>query len=182
MGALLHKRKSGAPESRFRYSAFKTAQGWVAVLGSEKGIFAATLPHSSKEAALDELGSGMNDATPDDNFFSDIASRLKDYFAGKRVSFDDELDTSDATPFLAGVWQAAREITYGQTRSYGWLAAKAGKPAAARAVGQAMARNRLPVIVPCHRVIAGDGSLGGFAGGLELKKRLLGMEAKSTKA
>jgi len=74
------------------------------------------------------------------------------------------------------VWQATRLIPYGETRSYLWVAVQIGKPGAARAVGQALGRNPLPVIVPCHRVIAADGGLGGFTGGLEMKRRLLELE------
>ncbi len=181
MGARPHNRKVDDPENRLRYTVFYTAQGWVAVLGSEKGLFATTLPNPSRESALAELDYNLDNATADDASFSDIVSRLKDYFAGIQTSFDDKLDTSEDTSFLASVWRAAREIPYGETRSYGWLAAKAGKPQAARAAGQAIARNRLPVIVPCHRVIAADGSMGGFAGGLDLKKSLLDLESGSLK-
>jgi methylated-DNA-[protein]-cysteine S-methyltransferase len=74
------------------------------------------------------------------------------------------------------VWEKARLIPYGETRSYMWLARQIGKPQAARAVGQALGRNPLPVIVPCHRVIASDGSPGGFTGGLHRKKMLLKLE------
>ena len=179
MRGKLHSKKGDTPESPFRYTAFRTAKGWVAVLGSKKGLLAVALPHPSKESALEELGANMDNAAPDDGFFSDIVSRLRDYFAGEQVSFDDELDTSHVTPFQAKVWQAAQTISYGQTRSYAWLARQIGKPAAARAVGQAIGRNRLPVIVPCHRVIASDGTLGGFTGSLETKKCLLDMEAGS---
>ena len=74
------------------------------------------------------------------------------------------------------VWEATRLIPYGETRSYGWVAKQIGKPHAARAVGQALGKNPFLIIVPCHRVIAGDGTLGGFGGGLEMKQTLLEME------
>lgn len=179
MRGKLHNKKCDTHKSPFKYTAFKTVEGWVAAIGSENGLFAVTLPNPSRESALEELGYSVENATLDDGFFSDVASRLRNYFAGKQVPFNDELDTSGATPFRARVWRTARAIPYGQTRSYAWLAGQVGKPAAARAVGQAIGHNRLSVIVPCHRVIASDGSLGGFTGSLKIKKRLLDLEAGS---
>ena len=86
------------------------------------------------------------------------------------------LDLEDNTPFQVKVWQALRAIPYGRVRSYGWVARKIGKPRAARAVGAACGANPVPLLVPCHRVVAGDGSLGGFSGGLSNKRRLLKLE------
>ena len=86
------------------------------------------------------------------------------------------LDLEDNTPFQMKVWQALRAIPYGRVRSYGWVARKIGKPRAARAVGSACGANPVPLLVPCHRVVAGDGSLGGFSGGLLNKRRLLKLE------
>jgi len=91
-------------------------------------------------------------------------------------TFPDRLDLSGATPFQRMVWEATRLIPYGETRSYAWVAGQVNKPGAARAVGQALGRNPLPIIIPCHRVIRGDGSLGGFSNGLEVKERLLHLE------
>ena len=85
-------------------------------------------------------------------------------------------DFHGRTVFHQKVWETLRRIPYGRVRSYGWVARKVGKPQAARAVGAACGANPLPLVVPCHRVVAGDGSLGGFAGGLKLKKRLLVLE------
>jgi len=84
------------------------------------------------------------------------------------------------TPFEQSVWKAARSIPAGETRSYGWLAEKIGRPRAARAVGQALARNPLPVVFPCHRVIRSDGGLGGFYSGTRAKKYLLELERRNT--
>jgi O-6-methylguanine DNA methyltransferase len=87
------------------------------------------------------------------------------------------LDLSGVTPFFSAAWNACRSIPPGETRSYAWLAAEAGSPLAMRAAGQAMARNRFSLIIPCHRVIASDGGLGGYGGGgLGVKARLLQME------
>jgi methylated-DNA-[protein]-cysteine S-methyltransferase len=158
------------------YHVFKTREGWVAVLGSARGLISVTLPRNSAEAALDSLCGDTGQAAASPERFKDLAERLQQYFSGHKATFPDELDLLSATPFQRAVWQAARQINYGETRSYGWLAERIGKPGAARAVGQALSRNPLPVIVPCHRIIAGDGSLGGFSDGLEMKRRLLRLE------
>ena len=104
------------------------------------------------------------------------AAQLADYFAGRRDSFDLPLDLSHGTAFQQSVWQALRAIPAGQTTSYGALSAGVGKPAAVRAVGAAVGRNPISVIVPCHRVLGADGSLTGYAGGLERKTALLELE------
>ena len=98
------------------------------------------------------------------------------YFAGRPVKFRVLVDLSAGTPFQQCVWRVLQMIPYGQTRSYAWVAQKIGKPKAARAVGAACGANPLPVIIPCHRVIASDGTLGGYSGGLHWKKRLLKLE------
>jgi methylated-DNA-[protein]-cysteine S-methyltransferase len=102
---------------------------------------------------------------------------MADYFSGRRQDFSDALDLTAATPFQRRVWLAARLIPYGETRSYCQLAASIGQPGTARAVGQALARNPLAIIVPCHRVLKADGRLGGFGGGAEMKRFLLSLEA-----
>ena len=106
-----------------------------------------------------------------------VVERLRAYFAGERVSFDDvDLDLSWATPFQAGVADALQAIPYGETVTYGELAALAGYPNAQRAAGTFCARNRFPLFVPCHRVVAADG-LGSYGSlGLEYKRRLLDLE------
>jgi len=179
MRGKLQTKRIDAPESPLRYAIFSTGQGWLGLLASGKGLLAATLPQTSKEAALERLGEDIEKAAPDDGFFSDIVSRLREYFSGHPVSFEDEIDAGEVTPFQLKVWQTARTIPYGETRSYAWLARQIGKPAAPRAVGQALKRNRLPVIIPCHRVIASDGDIGGFSGGPAAKKRLLKLETTS---
>ena len=145
-------------------------------MGSDSGLLAATPPQSSAPEAERRLGDSLKNATRSEKPFGEIAERLKAYFAGQRVGFPDELDLSSATNFQRQVWRLTRLIPYGETRSYGWIAKRLGKRGA-RAVGQALARNRLPVIIPCHRVVAGDGKLGGYSGGVGVKKSLLRLEA-----
>ncbi|SDC03331.1 methylated-DNA-[protein]-cysteine S-methyltransferase [Variovorax sp. CF079] len=106
----------------------------------------------------------------------EAAAQLADYFAGKRQHFDLPLDLSHGTGFQQAVWQALLAIPAGRTISYGALSAGIGKPAAVRAVGAAVGRNPISVIVPCHRVLGTNGSLTGYAGGLERKSALLELE------
>lgn len=101
--------------------------------------------------------------------------QLEEYFSGQRRTFDVPLDPI-GTPFQLSAWLGLREIPYGETRTYGEQAASIGRPSAPRAVGAANGRNPLSIFVPCHRVIGADGSLTGFAGGLETKRFLLALE------
>jgi len=103
-------------------------------------------------------------------------AQLQDYFAGQRQLFDLPLNLATGTTFQQAVWQALLAIPFGATCSYGQLANRIGKPSAVRAVGAAVGRNPLTIIVPCHRVIGTDGSLTGYAGGLDRKTTLLQLE------
>jgi len=145
-------------------------------LGSDSGLLAATPPQSSAREVERRLGDSLKKATRSEKPFSEMVERLKSYFAGQRVDFSEKLDLSSATPFQRQVWRLTRLIPYGETRSYGWIAKRLGKIGAARAVGQALARNRLPVIIPCHRVVGSDRGLGGYSGGVRVKKSLLRLE------
>jgi methylated-DNA-[protein]-cysteine S-methyltransferase len=106
---------------------------------------------------------------------SQFKKELDEYFAGKRISFDVPVAFS-GTEFQRLVWQALQDIPSGEATSYGELAVKIGRPKAVRAVGTAVGRNPLCIIVPCHRVLAGDGSLGGYVAGLDRKQHLLRLE------
>ena len=108
----------------------------------------------------------------------EAAAQLRDYFAGKRDTFDMKLDLSHGTAFQQSVWQALLAIPAGKTMTYGALSVNVGNPAAVRAVGAAVGRNPISVIVPCHRVLGSDGSLTGYAGGLHRKTALLELESK----
>jgi len=102
--------------------------------------------------------------------------QLREYFAGKRKRFSLPLDLSSGTLFQRRVWRACARIPHGETRSYAELAELVGCPHGARAVGQVMGSNPVPIVVPCHRVIRSDGSLGGFGSGLPVKRKLLRIE------
>lgn len=108
---------------------------------------------------------------------ADAVAQLREYFDRKRTAFDLPL-APEGTPFQRSVWRVLEEIPYGETISYIELARRVGKPKAARAVGSANGRNPLPIVIPCHRVIAADGTLGGFGGGLPTKRTLLDLEQR----
>jgi methylated-DNA-[protein]-cysteine S-methyltransferase len=112
----------------------------------------------------------------DADAFADVAHQLDAYFAGELRDFDLQLAPA-GTPFQQQVWSALRAIPYGETASYGEIASTVGQPGAARAVGGANNRNPIAIIVPCHRVIGAGGSLTGYGGGLERKRKLLALEA-----
>ena len=111
----------------------------------------------------------------DDSGFDDVRAQLREYFAGTLRAFTLPLAPT-GTPFQLDVWNALRKIPYGDTRSYGQLAQQLGRPNASRAVGAANGANPIPIVIPCHRVIGGDGRLTGYGGGLPLKRALLELE------
>lgn len=106
-----------------------------------------------------------------------VVFQLQSYFEGKLKNFSLNI-CLDVTPFQKRVLAALREIPYGQTASYGEIAEKIGNPSACRAVGQANARNPIPIVIPCHRVVGSDGTLTGFGGGIEIKQSLLDLERR----
>lgn len=106
----------------------------------------------------------------------EVEGQLREYFEGERTAFSLALDFR-GTAFQRLVWDALLTIPYGETRSYGQVAAQIGRPTAVRAVGAANGKNPISIIAPCHRVVGSDGKLTGFAGGLEVKQRLLALEA-----
>jgi methylated-DNA-[protein]-cysteine S-methyltransferase len=166
-------------EELLTYDVFDTDMGWVAIVGGEHGIVRASLPAASPESALDHVQPEVTSAvhSPEDHI--DARVLISAYCAGEPVDLAEvPIDTRSATPFFQSAWEACRTIPAGETRSYGWLAEQAGNIKAARGAGQAMARNKLALLVPCHRVVASTGALHGFGGaGLPLKSRLLAMES-----
>jgi methylated-DNA-[protein]-cysteine S-methyltransferase len=105
-----------------------------------------------------------------------LKKELKEYFESGREEFTQRIVLTGGTEFEKAVWHALMEIPYGETRTYKWLAEKIGKPNASRAVGQALSRNPIPIIIPCHRIIESDGTIGGYSGGIDIKRRLLDIE------
>lgn len=160
-----------------KYVTFDTDMGWVGILASARGLTRTTLPQPSAREARQLLGNRVKHATWSPHLFYDLIKRLKAYFSGHKVVFPDELDLSEASTFQHQVWQITRLIPYGETRSYLRVAEQIGRPEAARAAGQALATNPLPVIIPCHRVTASSGKPGGYSGGVKMKRYLLNLEA-----
>jgi methylated-DNA-[protein]-cysteine S-methyltransferase len=105
-----------------------------------------------------------------------LKTELEEYFKGILREFRQEVVLLRGTDFEKKVWLALRDIPYGETRPYKWLAEKVGNPKAIRAAGRALGRNPLPIIMPCHRIIESDGSIGGYSGGIDIKRRLLDLE------
>lgn len=157
-----------------KYIVFETDAGWMGILRSRHGLQRSTLPQSSAKRALGLLVAKNAVANPE--LFGDLVQRFRAYFGGETTVFPDQLDLSPATIFQRRVWQATQIIGYGTTRSYAWVAQQIGQPVATRAVGQALACNPLPIIIPCHRVLTSTGRLGGYGGGLKMKKYLLALE------
>ena len=124
------------------------------------------------------LGERRHDATRPTPLDLEARRQLVDYFAGRRREFDLPV-APDLPRFTGAVLGAVARIPYGATRSYGEIAAAVGSPKAARAVGQAVGSNPLPLLIPCHRVLAAQGKIGGFGGGLPWKRFLLGLEGIS---
>ena len=170
---------SDEQETTCQYALISTALGWAGILVSSNGIRRLTLPQPFPATTLEYLQGSERvvSVEPALGSFPDIERRLERYFRGEEAAFDDSLDVIGTT-FQKQAWEVARTIPWGDTRSYGWIAKNMGNPGSARAVGQAMRSNPVPIIVPCHRVIGRDGRMCGYCGpeGVELKRRLLGME------
>ncbi|HVW91427.1 MAG TPA: methylated-DNA--[protein]-cysteine S-methyltransferase [Devosia sp.] len=162
------------------YCLIATAFGPIGLLWSERGLRRLQLPDVEAPAAHARLLHGIEaaEADPPAGLEPSIV-KLQRYFAGVRTELDDiPIDLEGVPDFFGALYLEMRTLGWGETVTYGELAARVGAPGAARAVGQAMGRNRLPVIVPCHRVLASQGRPGGFSapGGVATKLRLLDME------
>jgi len=163
----------------YTYTVFKTRLGYVGIVKTLLGVHTIILPKSSAKEALKELkGSFEDNLVKDDKGLKEIKKKFLDYFFGKPVRFDETLDLSDATDFEKRVWSLVSTIPRGQVRSYDFVAKSMGDPSAKRAVGQALAHNRLPIIIPCHRVTQKSGDIGGFSSGVEMKRKLLKIEGR----
>lgn len=153
------------------YKTIESPIGKLKLVASDKGLVAILWENDSpRRVRLDELV-----ADEQHPVLVETERQLGQYFAGKRKTFSIALDIR-GTRFQKDVWEALLAIPFGETRSYGQLAKQLGNPCASRAVGAANGRNPVSIIVPCHRVIGSSGKLTGFAGGLDAKAHLLGLE------
>ena len=162
------------------YRVFEVSWGWAAVARGRGGLCAFVLPETSREIAEKKIRScAGKDFEPSKSALRDVVSLARRYFSGWRADFRDvRLDLSAGTAFQRKVWSLVRTIPYGEVRTYRWIALEMGRPDAARAIGGALAANPVPLIVPCHRIVNADGTLGGFSagGGAALKRRMLELE------
>jgi len=155
-----------------RWQVTRVAWGWCGLRRTGHGLARVSLPLATRAeaaAAVDACG----EPAPDDALLAEVAQLLVAHFAGRPVRFEVALDLRGIGAFGRSVLTACARIPWGRTATYGELAAAVGRRGAARAVGRALGRNPLPVVIPCHRVIGADGRLVGFGSGLEMKRRLL---------
>jgi methylated-DNA-[protein]-cysteine S-methyltransferase len=146
--------------------------GALTVLASDAGVVAILFPEEVWRRADDELLVGVDDAVLDR-----AEAQLEEYFAGARTEFDLPLDLR-GTEFQVTAWEALAEVGFGETTSYQDQARRIGRPTAVRAVGAANGRNPIPIVLPCHRIVGANGSLTGYAGGLDTKRWLLDHERR----
>ena len=152
------------------YSTLDTPIGRLILGGAQTTLTLIGFPRGSQAVTA------KSDWRQDETLYPLAKRQLSDYFAGGRAGFDFPM-TLVGTDFQKSVWRALLKIPIGATMSYSELAGRIGRPKAARAVGAANGANPLPIVVPCHRLIGGDGSLTGFGGGLEVKRFLLDLES-----
>jgi methylated-DNA-[protein]-cysteine S-methyltransferase len=170
-------KRHSATSKRHVYKIVESPIGRLKLVASEEGLAAILWdndrPHRVRLNIEREDG-----AHP---VLVETARQLEEYFSGRRKTFALTLDPA-GTPFQRKVWDALRTIPFGETRSYGQIARQIGNPSAVRAVGAANGRNPVSIVTPCHRVIGSTGKLTGFAGGLDVKARLLALEGAKTES
>jgi len=178
---LKRARRDGLETVGYRVIDSPLGPLWIAV--GPKGVLAI---HYGAEPSPGELarivrtyGPGV---LPDPRRADPVARELDQYFAGRRKAFDVAVDLSPLTVFQRRILGATARVAFGDVSTYAKVAAKAGSEKASRAAGQALGSNPIPIVVPCHRILASDGSLGGYAGGLEAKRVLLQLERGSVPA
>ena len=166
-----------------RYTIFKTKWGYFGLAGTESGLLRSFLPVAERQKVESELVKNTEIAEWDSRLFSTVQEQIIAYFEGACVHFspDTPVVLDGLSRFSRRVLTACKDIGFGETISYAALAKKIGRPDAARAVGAALAKNPLPLVIPCHRIIRSDGKIGGFsaAGGTSLKIKLLKLEQQA---
>jgi methylated-DNA-[protein]-cysteine S-methyltransferase len=162
------------------YTVFKNPIGLTGLAATKKGLIRLENKVPSENAfekiLVDELGFQIN---KNPNYFNVLIEQFHSYFTGQLRSFQFPLDLRLGTPFQQKVWKSLLTIPYGVTRSYKWMAQSINNPKSARAVGNANGQNPLSIIIPCHRVVRENGELGGYTGGVQIKRYLLGLEKAS---
>ena len=154
---------------------YQSPLGSIIIAATAKGL-AGLWFDDQRHLPRELVGPAVWPSDPDHLVLKEVISQLTEYFSGQRSSFDVPLDLAYGTAFQQSVWQALLKIPQGGTASYGEVSQRIGKPAAVRAVGAAVGRNPVSIIVPCHRVMGAGGTLTGYAGGLARKSALLKLE------
>lgn len=173
----LARRASAESSLDATYRVVDSPVGPLLLAATEDGVVRVAFELEDHDRVLESLGATIGSRILRGGTRLDpLAHELDDYFAGRRHGFDVPLDLRLARGFRLTVLRHLSEIPYGSTESYGEVAVASGSPRAVRAVGSACATNPLPIVVPCHRVVRSDGSLGGYLGGLPAKERLLALE------
>lgn len=166
-----------AAPAELAYRLIPIDQGWFGFVARQGRLVSTYLPRRKRDL-LERIERDFPGATFDEALMSNLVADVRNYFAGRQVAFRVELDLTEQPPFRRAVLEACRKIPYGKTSSYSELARLAGSPKAVRAAGGTMANNPLPLVIPCHRVLRSDGSIGGFSSpsGLDDKRRMLRLE------
>ncbi|HPD60137.1 MAG TPA: methylated-DNA--[protein]-cysteine S-methyltransferase [Thermodesulfobacteriota bacterium] len=161
-----------------RYFIFKTLFGWMGVVGGRKGLKRIILPHAKRAAVKKIIFEEFPGVEENSSHLRLLADILGKYFEGKKFTRGFAFDATGFTDFLVTVWKTTQTIPWGEVRSYQWLSTQIKNPGSFRAVGRALGKNPFPLVVPCHRIIRKDGTLGGFSApeGILLKQRLLQLE------
>lgn len=174
-------RKTTGNRDEVQFCAFSTASGWMGLAGRNARVCGLMLGHPDRQSVIVQASSMFGDRWRQSDWAPELAARLQAYLQGAVDDFADvKLELPDSTPFQQAVRKAVRDIPYGQTATYAEIAGRAGSPRAARGVGSVMSSNRIPILIPCHRVVASGGRLGGFSApqGVDLKRWLLEREAE----
>ena len=185
----VRREEFGGDESA-RLCSFSSPIGWLGIAGRDEIVRAVFVGHPSAASVRRAAASwwaecSASGSLPEADWFPKLRQQLLAYADGERVEFEEfHLELPERTPFRDKVLATTRRLGYGATTTYGDLARKVGHPGAARAVGTVMSTNRFPILIPCHRVLASGGKLGGYTApsGTDLKQRLLDMEQAASSA
>jgi len=159
-----------------RFGVFESSLGNIVLVSKNGRLVEVDIRDDDQHKIGKSLFTAYPEGIESPESFSKVRNLLDRYLRGERADLSVDVDISRLPGFTQKVLEVVRKISYGDVRSYGWISKQVGYSNAARAVGQAVGRNPLPIIIPCHRVIQGDGSIGGFSMGLHIKKRLLALE------
>lgn len=172
-----------AAVKQYLVDTFPSELGWIAIAARNERLAQLTFGHGTPKAAIAAIETTFFGEWCEGDWDSELIARLQAFAAGDVVDFSEfQIEYGQTTEFQQRIFEACRRIPYGQTLTYGQLASQAGKPRAARAVGNTMAKNQIPLVIPCHRVVPASQGIGGYSAGegRRTKLRLLENEATTT--